>query len=269
MTMKKVKIVELIERLLAWLAIGAILIAVACSPAATSGPTSKVANATAYQALIGQMDFVAAVGAVLPSMVVIEVTYAPSASGRGQSGAAGGAGTGWVINANGLIVTNDHVVANAKTITVTLADNRQFTAASVQTDPQNDLAVIKINAQNLPVVTPGDSSSLRVAQPLVAIGNSLDMGVRVTGGLVSRLGTSATYSITNQTSVTLDNLIETDAVINPGNSGGVLINAAGEVVGIVNAGLSGPNTDTIGFGYAIPINDALPVIKKLMAQIPS
>ena len=92
----------------------------------------------------------------------------------------------------------------------------------------------------------------------------------MTGGLVSRLGTTATYSVTGGqgNSITLNNLIETDATINPGNSGGVLINTSGQVVGIVNAGLEGPNTDIEGFGYAISIDGAMPILNGLISKLP-
>jgi serine protease Do len=239
-----------------------------CSSSPVSTPTPKSTTATPYQQSSSQNDFVTAVSNIISSVVTIEVSYGQGGLRvPGQGRISGAAGTGWILDASGLIVTNDHVVANAQTITVTTSDNRTFTVTNVKTDPQNDLAILKINAQNLPVASIGDSSTLVLAERLVAIGNSLDMGVRVTGGLVSRLNTSATYTITGQTTVNFNNLIETDAIINPGNSGGVLIDSAGLIVGIVNAGLSGPNTDTIGFGYAIPINYAMPLIQNLKSQI--
>jgi serine protease Do len=236
------------------------------APKSSNAPQTN--PVTPYQSSTGQNDFVNAVSSIISSVVTIEVSYGQGGLRvPGQGRISGASGTGWVLDSSGLIVTNDHVVANAQTITVITSDNRTFTAANVKTDPQNDLAVIKIKAQNLPVASIGDSSTLVLAERLVAIGNSLDMGVRVTGGLVSRLNTTATYTITGQTTVTFNNLIETDAIINPGNSGGVLIDSDGLVVGIVNAGLSGPNTDTIGFGYAIPINYAMPLIQNLKSQI--
>ncbi len=178
--------------------------------------------------------------------------------------ARGAAGSGWVIGQNGLIVTNNHVIDGAQTITVTLNDGRKFTATAVKANSGHDLAVVKINAQNLPSASIGDSSALKMGQPVAAIGNSLDMGLRVTGGLVSRLDVSVTY----QTGLTINGCIETDTVINPGNSGGVLINTSGEVVGITNATLEGPSTDVEGFDYAIAISEAMPVINSLVSQMP-
>jgi serine protease Do len=242
----------------------------ATNPNAPATPTSSIPIIgkvqTPSQAAISGTDFVDAVSQVMDALVVIEVTYGPGGL-PGQPGVTGGAGTGWIIDSSGVIVTNDHVVSDAQTITVTLSNNKQYKPTSVKTDPAHDLAVLKIVAPNLTAVTLGDSSTLSLAQPLAALGNSLDMGIRVTSGLVSRLGTSASYSIPSQPDVNFTNLIETDAIINPGNSGGILINLSGAVVGIVNAGLSGPNTDTVGFGYAIPINDALPIISNLAASL--
>ncbi len=205
-------------------------------------------------------NFIAAYGKVAPATVIIEVQISSQAGGGGE------AGTGWIIDNSGIIVTNAHVVANATTIDITLADGRKFTATAVKSDTQNDIAVIRINAQNLPVVALGDSSLLKPGQPVAAIGNSLDMGVRITTGVVSRLSVSIT--LTNN--LTMDGMIETDTDINPGNSGGTLININGEVVGITNAGLTaaGSVTDVEGFGYAIPINKAMPVINSLRASLP-
>jgi S1-C subfamily serine protease len=168
----------------------------------------------------------------------------------------------------GIIVTNDHVVDGAKTITVVLADGRKFTPTAVKTNPDEDLAVLKINAPNLTAAQIGDSSKLMVGQRVTAIGNSLDMGLRVTNGVVSRLNVTITYSIDSKTNVTLDNLIETDTTINPGNSGGLLVDEAGNIIGITNAGLSGSSIDEVGFGYAIATNHALTIVNDLVSQLP-
>jgi serine protease Do len=207
-------------------------------------------------------DFVAAVQKTLPSVVEIEISYGPQgAPGDPTSHAA--AGTGWIIREDGLIVTNNHVVESAQTITVILTDGSNYTSTAVQTNAGKDLAVVKIAAQNLPAVTTGDSSQLKMAQPVAVIGNALNMGIRVTAGVVSQLDVPVSYG-----SVSLTGLIETDASINPGNSGGVLINTSGEVVGIPSAGLEEANLDVENFGYAISINEAMPVINNLIAQIP-
>ena len=224
-------------------------------PSPTPTPTPEPSGNT-------PTDFVAPVQKVMPSVVEIEVTYGPQGA-PGDPRVRGAAGTGWVIRGDGLIVTNNHVVDGAQTITVILADGTKYTPTAVQTNPGKDLAVVKIAAQNLPQVVTGDSSQLKLAQPVAAIGNALNLGIRVTVGVVSQLDVPASYD-----NISLTGLIETDASINPGNSGGVLINILGEVVGIPSAGLEDPNLDVENFGYAISINEAMPVINSLIAQMP-
>jgi serine protease Do len=225
----------------------------------TSGQTIPT-TAYAYKAL----DFYSAVNSTYPSVVVIEVLVQPQDISHQATTAAG---SGFILDSNGLIATNDHVVSGAQEIAVTLSDGRKYPATAVQTNPSEDLAIVKINATGLPAVQIGDSSQLKMGESVATIGNSLDLGVRVTHGVVSRLGVSITYNITGQTSVTLDNVIETDATINPGNSGGVLVNLSGQVVGITNAGLSGTTTDVVGFGYAIASNHAISILNALIAQL--
>jgi serine protease Do len=234
---------------------------VGCSPALMSPVTTGADPAASPAvALTSPTDFVAAVEKVKPSIVIIEDEMTTQ-NVFGQPTVGQAAGSGWVVGADGLIVTNNHVVDGAQSITVTLADGTKLDAVTVKGNTDKDLAVIKIDAQNLPVASIGDSSQLKEGQPVAAIGNALDLGVRVTAGVVSLLNVTITLS-TNQT---MNGLIETDAAINPGNSGGVLVNTSGEVVGITNAGLQGNNVEL--FGYAIPINDAMPVINELMTQI--
>jgi serine protease Do len=171
-----------------------------------------------------------------------------------------GAGSGWIINESGIIVTNSHVVEGAESVTVTLSDDRVFTAEIIRTDPRDDLAVIKIDAENLPSANVGDSSKLRVGDWLIAIGNPLGLGISAKEGIVSRLGVSVSVS----SGQTLYDLIETSAAINPGNSGGPLVNMAGEVIGITSIKISTVGVE--GMGYAISINTALPIIEDLVAM---
>jgi serine protease Do len=168
------------------------------------------------------------------------------------------AGSGWVIDANGLIVTNNHVISEAQVITISLDDGRAFTAKQVAADPTSDLAVIKVESSDLPAATIGDSSELKPGMAVAAIGNALGEGTSMTGGWVSRLGVSVAISNNEM----LYDLIETDAAINPGNSGGPLVDSAGDVIGITNAKLVGSSIE--GVGYAISINSALPVIQELI-----
>ncbi len=171
-----------------------------------------------------------------------------------------GAGSGWIVDPSGFVVTNNHVVEGAKTITVTTDDGTSYTAdiKAVATDPLNDLAVIKINAHNLPYLSTGDNSKTRVGDWVIAIGNALGQGIRATEGIISRQG----VSLEVQQGETLYDLIETSAAINPGNSGGPLVNLAGEVIGITSAKVADIGVE--GMGYAISIDTALPIIQELV-----
>jgi len=191
-------------------------------------------------------DYIAVVAKVKPSVVAIKTDT--------------GAGSGWIIRQDGIIVTNNHVVAGAETITITLDDGSAFPAVTVSTDPLTDLAVVKINTQNLPAADIGDSSLLKVGEQVAAIGNSLGLGISMKGGWISRLGVSIPVSAGQ----TLDDLIETDAAINPGNSGGPLVNMAGEVIGITSAKIAMVGVE--GMGYAISIDTAIPVIDQLILR---
>ena len=170
------------------------------------------------------------------------------------------AGSGWIIREDGYIVTNNHVVEDASTVLVTLDDGRSLEAVAVFTDPLTDLAVIKIAASDLPAVDIGNSSELRVGDPVVAIGNSLGMGISATAGIASAVG----VSLASSEGQTLLELVQTDAAINPGNSGGPLVNAAGQVICINSIKIAQIGVE--GMGYAISINQALPVIQELIAN---
>jgi len=173
-----------------------------------------------------------------------------------------GAGSGWILDANGIIVTNNHVVEGASSITVTMDDGRTFDVDinAVFTDSFNDLAILKIDAQNLSAVKIGDSPKLRVGEWVVAIGNALGQGIRATEGIISRKG----VSIPVAPGQTLYDLIETTAAINPGNSGGPLVNLAGEVVGITSAKIATVGVE--GMGYAISTEKAIPIIEELVTN---
>jgi serine protease Do len=170
------------------------------------------------------------------------------------------AGSGWIIDEDGLIVTNNHVVENADSVTVTLVDGRTFTAETVRTDSLSDLAIVKVNASNLPSAEVGDSDTLQVGDWVVAIGNSLGMGISATAGIVSATGVSLSVS----EGQTQDDLIQTDAAINPGNSGGPLVNMAGEVIGINSIKIAQVGVE--GMGYAISSNTARPIIQQLVQK---
>ena len=205
------------------------------------------------------LDMSDVVAKVRPSVVSIDVKIT-AYDMFNQPYTESAAGTGWIIDSNGVIVTNNHVVENAKEINITLADGRTFPFTSVSTDPVSDLAVVKIDATGLPAAKLGDSSQLKVGQMVAAIGNALGEGISMTGGWVSQLG----VSMTNDQGITLYDLIKTDAAINPGNSGGPLVNTAGEVVGITSAKLVGSSIE--GVGYAISTKTALPIITDLITK---
>ena len=197
------------------------------------------------------------VAEVKPSVVAINITVQGYNIFTG-SFTQEGAGSGWIIDEDGLIVTNNHVVQGAESITVALDDGRTFPAEAVRTDPLTDLAVVKINAENLPAANIGSSSQLRIGDWVTAIGNSLGMGIGATSGIISGLGISIPVS----EGQTLYDLIQTDAAINPGNSGGPLVNMAGEVIGITSAKISQVGVE--GMGYAISSNVAVPIIEELV-----
>lgn len=171
-----------------------------------------------------------------------------------------GAGSGWIIDEGGIVVTNNHVVEGAQNITVTTDNGDSYTADidSVATDPLNDIAILKIDAKNLPALKRGDTSSMRVGDWVIAIGNALGQGIRATEGIISRKG----VSLAVDQGQTLYDLIETSAAINPGNSGGPLVNLAGEVVGITSAKVAQIGVE--GMGYAIGMDTALPIIQELV-----
>ncbi|AGG06574.1 MULTISPECIES: S1C family serine protease [Dehalococcoides] len=238
----------------------------------SNSPEDNTQNQTNTQNLPDQSDeigsvpspvnFVNAVKAVKPSVVSINVELV-TRDIFGRTIVEQAAGSGWIIDSNGIIVTNNHVVEDATSITVTLDDGRTFNSVAVRTYPANDLAVIKINATNLPAVKLGDASKLAVGEPVAAIGNALGMGISMTGGWVSRLNTTVEFSDTES----LTGLIETDAAINPGNSGGPLVNYQGEVIGITSAKIQEVGVE--GIGYAISLYIALPIINNLISQLPA
>ncbi|MFK7996538.1 MAG: Do family serine endopeptidase [Granulosicoccus sp.] len=167
-------------------------------------------------------------------------------------------GSGVVIDAeNGYIVTNNHVIENASKILVTLADGREAVATTVGTDPEADVALIKIDLSDLTALEWADSSALRVGDFCVAIGNPFGLGQTVTSGIVSALGRSGLGI------EAFEDFIQTDASINPGNSGGALVGLTGELIGI-NTAIVGPSGGNVGIGFAIPANMAVSIIDQLI-----
>ncbi len=237
------------------------------TPEPTPGPPATPINPTwtppqppsATTPILSLPSIADVVALVKPSVVAIN-TEVTSFDFFNRPFTLQGAGSGWIIDKDGIIVTNNHVVEDAKTISVTLDNGSTYTvdSKSVFTDPFNDLAILRINAQDLSPLKIGDSSKMRVGDWVVAIGNSLGQGMSAKEGIVSRHG----VSVTVDQGQTLYDLIETSAAINPGNSGGPLVNMAGEVIGITSAKIATIGVE--GMGYAISTQTAMPIIQQLI-----
>lgn len=170
-----------------------------------------------------------------------------------------GAGSGFIVSKDGYILTNSHVVGDATRITVKLHDGREFEAKNIGSDKKSEVAIIKIDADNLPTVALGDSGELEVGEWVIAVGNPFGLTETVTAGIVSALGRS------NIGIADYENFIQTDAAINPGNSGGPLLNIKGEVVGI-NTAIYSQSGGYMGVGFAIPISMASSIKDQLIAH---
>jgi len=205
----------------------------------TTAPTQVVTT-------VSELDVPGVVERALPAVVSIQVTSV----GTGPFGrpiTQRGSGSGFIVESDGIIYTNNHVVEGAEQVKVTLHDGRQLDGVVLGTDAGSDLAVVKVDATGLPTIPIGDSTKLRMGDPVIAIGNALALegGPSVTTGVVSSLD----RDITTNTGERLRHLLQTDAAINPGNSGGPLLNAAGEVIGI-NTAAAG-NAENIGFAISM------------------
>src|SRR5213595_727619 len=175
-----------------------------------------------------------------------------------------GSGSGFIVSQDGYILTNNHVVQGADRVTIRLYDNREFSAKTIGTDPNTDIAVIKIQTTGLPTVRLGDADSTKIGNWVLAIGNPLGEAFTftVTAGIVSAKGRG--LQGLNSGGLAIQDFIQTDAAINPGNSGGPLVNVRGEVIGI-NAAIASPTGYYDGYGFAIPINLARTVMTQLIA----
>jgi putative serine protease PepD len=176
---------------------------------------------------------------------------------------AQGSGSGSIIDTRGHILTNYHVVAEAQKLEVTLGDGSKWPAKLIGSDPDNDLAVIKIDAprEKLKVIPMGDSRKLKIGQKVLAIGNPFGLERTLTTGIISSLG----RTIRSEVGTLMEDIIQTDAAINPGNSGGPLLNSEGEIIGI-NSAIISPSGGSVGIGFAIPVNTAKRVVPELIAK---
>jgi len=225
-------------------------------------------------ASVVRAGFAQAARVAAPAVVSITASKAPSRAGRaheqlfgfpgfpfGQRQPRGapqlGLGSGVIISADGVLLTNNHVVEGAADIEVMLSDGRQAQARLIGTDPETDLAVLKIELTGLPVIALGQAANLQVGDIVLAIGNPFNVGQTVTSGIVSALGR-------NQLGInTFENFIQTDAAINPGNSGGALVDADGRLVGI-NTAIFSRSGGSLGIGFAIPVDVARQVASSLL-----
>ena len=235
-------------------------------PAGTPAPTFEIIapaqEAFASSSLIsttgGQVMTAPEVAAAVRQSVVEIKTETISSGAWTGTYVSEGAGSGVIVSEDGYIITNDHVIDGASSISVRLVDGREFPASLIATDSRADIAVIKISASGLFPASFGDSSTLVIAESVLAVGNPLgELGGSVTGGIISALDREMIVEGETMT------LLQTDAAVNPGNSGGGLFNMRAELIGIVNAKSSG--LDIEGLGFAIPANIARAVANDLIS----
>jgi len=224
--------------------------------------TSKVTNVISTAQ--GATDVATIAKKVTPSIVNVDVSATSQGNLFNPSSTQKGTGSGVIYTADGYIITNNHVVENAQDITVTLASGTELKAKLVGTDPENDIAVIKIDKAGLPPISIGNSDTLVVGQLVVAVGSPLGFEQTVTAGIISALHRNvAADTQSGQVSVLTD-LIQTDAAINPGNSGGALSDGGANLIGI-NCMIASQSGGSEGIGFAIPVNTAKRVADAIIA----
>lgn len=224
------------------------------------------------------INFVAAAQLVTPAVVHVKSTVTVSQErgmdpfeqffgfrnpDRGMSPRQGqSSGSGVIISPDGYIVTNNHVIENASKIDISLEDNTRYTARVIGTDPTTDLALIKIDAENLPFVKFGDSDKVKVGEWVLAVGNPFDLTSTVTAGIISAKARNIGILRDQENNLQIESFLQTDAVVNPGNSGGALVNLAGELIGINTAIASRTGTFN-GYAFAVPTS----IVKKVMDDL--
>jgi serine protease Do len=268
------------------IAAGVVTMAAWGAPQASSilsaSPTATVATvATSVPAAVAGASYAPVLERVMPAVVTLRVQkraamvptdqqipeefrrffgdQVPQMRGQRRPRVERGLGSGVIATQDGYILTNNHVVDGVDTVKVELPDNRTFDAKVIGTDPATDLAVVKIDAKNLPVLVFGDSDAVKVGDVALAIGNPLGVGETVTSGIISAKGRQ-----TPDGGAGYQDFLQTDAAINHGNSGGALVNAGGELIGI-NSQILSPSDGNIGLGFAIPSNMARHVMDQLIA----
>jgi serine protease Do len=216
------------------------------------------------------IDFAAAAESVMPSVVnVTSITERKARTEKerrymelfGVPDASKATGSGVIISNKGYIVTNNHVIKGATEVLVTLYNNRKYTATVVGTDPSTDIAVLKIEAPDLPTIEMANSDEARIGEWVLAVGNPFELNFTVTAGIIS--AKARNINILGNQHRSIESFIQTDAAVNPGNSGGALVNAKGELVGI-NTAIATPTGTYAGYSFAVPINLVKKVVSDLM-----
>ncbi len=259
----------------------ALLLLAACKQTGDTGDNKQQVSDTSLPVTQNApgvlVDFVAASKAVMPAVVHIKVRLQTSGFNNGmgrpyrgtQSREAMASGSGVIISADGYIATNNHVVEKASEVEVILPDKRVFKAQVVGTDPNTDLALLKIDGTNLPTVAMGNSDKVEVGQWVLAVGFPFSLNTTVTAGIVSAkarsigiISRSQEAAGATQQSSAIESFIQTDAAINPGNSGGALVNTIGQLVGI-NSAIASQTGSYAGYAFAIPVNLARKILDDL------
>ncbi len=242
-------------------------------------PASSVAYDVDENGKVVPLDFTGAAEMVMPAVVYIQSTqeidnttesrstdplrefFGP----RAQRGPSRSSGSGVIINDSGYIVTNNHVVQDADIVEITLMDNRTFKAKVIGTDPDTDLAVVKIDESGLPFLSFVDSDNARVGEWVLAVGNPYNLNSTVTAGIISAKGRNINILNRNsgEGSTAIESFIQTDAAINPGNSGGALVSLNGGLLGI-NTAIASPTGSYSGYGFAVPSNIVSKIVEDLI-----
>ncbi|MFK5890445.1 MAG: trypsin-like peptidase domain-containing protein [Flavobacteriaceae bacterium] len=233
-------------------------------------PTQLTAKAVNYAVPAEKTDFTSAADATLAAVVhvkniaVQEVRDPFSSFFYGGNGKRQfkqiGTGSGVIISKDGYIITNNHVIENAKTLEITLNDKRKYKATVVGADQNTDIALVKIDATDLPYIPFGNSDNVKVGEWVLAVGNPFNLASTVTAGIISAKGRNIDI---NKSSRAIESFIQTDAVVNPGNSGGALVNTRGELIGI-NSAIESLTGSYMGYSFAVPSNIAKKVIEDIM-----
>lgn len=243
-------------------------------------PASKVAYTVDENGAMAPLDFTVAAEKVMPAVVYIRSTqegisrseevqsidpFRDFFGPRGPQGPSQSSGSGVIISESGYIVTNNHVVQDADIVEVTLYDNRTFKAEVIGTDPDTDLALVKVNEKGLPSLSFVDSDKAKVGEWVLAVGNPYNLNSTVTAGIISAKGRNINILNRNsgEGSTAIESFIQTDAAINPGNSGGALVELNGGLLGI-NTAIASPTGSYSGYGFAVPSNIVSKIVEDLM-----